>query len=321
MRGERLLDFSSWSSAPAWMSSSTRLDAVRPESWDLPPRLVHVPSGKALRVVDLAAGTVTTVFEAPEPIVSVAVPTLWRQSFGQSTKERPILIMTAKTIYRLDHDYSLMGTFTIPPELDQRRMITWYETKDGRAIVECEMKRQDGKASTRDVGRPTLLKIAQDGTIHDSLPLSLQTGSTAPSERRRLRLRLSACQCPLRFLRVDWAWRSPTPITVSGQRLSLCCSYPGPCWQACWALSIVLAVIAWRWARAFGLSPRERIVWAGFVLLFGVPAFAGFWLHRPWPVRLPCPHCQARSARDRDTCAECGDAFPAAALKGNEIFA
>ena len=87
------------------------------------------------------------------------------------------------------------------------------------------------------------------------------------------------------------------------------------------ALSIALAAIAWRQADAFGLSTRERIVWAGFVLLLGVPAFAGFWLHRRWPVRERCPHCQARSPRDRDACAACGEAFPAPVLRGNEIFA
>jgi hypothetical protein len=69
------------------------------------------------------------------------------------------------------------------------------------------------------------------------------------------------------------------------------------------------------------LSRRERGVWAGFVLLFGVPGCAGFLLHRRWPVREPCPHCQARVARDRDTCAECGMPFPVPVLKGIEIFA
>ena len=87
------------------------------------------------------------------------------------------------------------------------------------------------------------------------------------------------------------------------------------------ALSSLLAAIAWRRARAFGLSRREQLVWAGFVLLFGVPAAVGFLLHRRWPVREPCPSCHLRCARDRDACAECGAPFPAPTLKGIEIFA
>ena len=86
-------------------------------------------------------------------------------------------------------------------------------------------------------------------------------------------------------------------------------------------VSSVLALIAWRRSRSFGLSRREQVAWGVFVLLLGVPAYAGFLLFRRWPNREPCPHCHVRSARDRATCAECGTRFPAPSLKGIEIFA
>ena len=87
------------------------------------------------------------------------------------------------------------------------------------------------------------------------------------------------------------------------------------------AMSTILAAVAWRRGRVFELSRRDQAVWVVFVLLFGLPAFAGLLLHRRRPAREPCPHCHARSARDRDTCAECGTSFPAPALRGTEIFA
>ena len=83
----------------------------------------------------------------------------------------------------------------------------------------------------------------------------------------------------------------------------------------------ILAVLAWRRSRAFGLSRKERITWTVFVLLFGLPAYVGFLLYRRWPIRLPCPNCQARVPRDRMACAECGTRFPDPGLKGIEIFA
>ena len=57
------------------------------------------------------------------------------------------------------------------------------------------------------------------------------------------------------------------------------------------------------------------------MILFGLPAYVGYRLHRRWPIRLPCPHCQGLAPRDRTACAECGDGFPEPAGKGIEIFA
>jgi hypothetical protein len=87
------------------------------------------------------------------------------------------------------------------------------------------------------------------------------------------------------------------------------------------ALSLILAILTWRRSRSFGLSKREQIAWMAFVLFFGVPAYVGFLLYRRWPIRQPCPNCQAHSPRDRTACAECGAPFPDPSLKGIEIFA
>ena len=66
------------------------------------------------------------------------------------------------------------------------------------------------------------------------------------------------------------------------------------------AASAILALITWRRTHAFGLTRREQVGWSVFVLLFGVPAWVGFLLHRRWPVRIPCPNCHARPPRDRE---------------------
>jgi hypothetical protein len=131
-----------------------------------------------------------------------------------------------------------------------------------------------------------------------------------------------AVPAPVALLAIE-VWIASTADVARGQAMGVraMLERSWPSLAAVLALSSVLAAIVWGWGRAFGLSRRERVVWAGFVLLFGVPGCAGFLLHRRWPVREPCPHCQARVARDRDTCAHCGTPFPAPALKGIEIFA
>ncbi|SIO18485.1 hypothetical protein SAMN05444166_2874 [Singulisphaera sp. GP187] len=48
-----------WSSAPVSIDSG-RMSMMRPDPRDLPPRLVYVPSGNRLRLVDLAARTIAT---------------------------------------------------------------------------------------------------------------------------------------------------------------------------------------------------------------------------------------------------------------------
>lgn len=86
-------------------------------------------------------------------------------------------------------------------------------------------------------------------------------------------------------------------------------------------LATALAVAAWRRAGAFGLPARERAGWTAFVGLFGLPGWVGFRLHRRWPARAACPRCGARTPRDRSSCLACGEAFPAPAATGIEIFA
>jgi hypothetical protein len=114
VRGGMLSGPPSWSSAPLWLQSGGGAYMPRPDRWDVPPRLVHVPSGNRLRVVDLAARTAKTVFEAPEPIDSVGVPMIASYAGGKFTSERPILVRAGRKVYRLDHTYRLISTFHHP---------------------------------------------------------------------------------------------------------------------------------------------------------------------------------------------------------------
>jgi hypothetical protein len=165
-------------------------------------------------------------------------------------------------------------------------------------------------------------RIAKDGAIQDQFDLDLQIGSSVPSKQTQA-IELALCvPAPailfvgdlLIMLGIDETESDP-PV------LSALLKNSGPSLIAVLALALILAEMARRRSRAFGLSHREQFAWAVFVFFFGVPAYVGFLLHRRWPIRQLCPNCRALAPRDRVVCAECGTRFPDPALKGIEIFA
>jgi hypothetical protein len=319
VRGELISDFSQWSSAPLSIYSG-RAWVVRPERWDVPPRLVYVPSGNRLRLVDLGTRTVTTVFEAGEPIEAPGIPTFANWSSGRPTKEQPILVRTRQQIYALDHKHNVIKVFTIPTETDRRSPAEWYELGDGKAIV--VFVRPSSTGEPDNVTKQMAYRIADDGAIQDQFKLTLQTGSPVPNKQTEAALLALGLPAPAILFVVDLL----IVLGIEGMQshsaafLALLGS-SGPSFIAVFALSIGLAIMTWRRSRSFGLAKREQVAWVGSVLLFGLAAYWGFLLYRRWPIRQPCPTCRAQPPRDRAACSVCGTHFPNPSLTGIEIFA
>jgi len=308
-----------WSSVPSWYSGDNRVQ-VRPYRWDVPPRLVHVPSGNQLRLVDLNARTVATVFEAPEPIESVGVPILSSASGDYRAKQQPIQVRTKHKIYTIDQNHHVTRQFTIPPEIDPRCAVSWYELGDGRAIA--EFFRPSTPRNSLNLNHRSVYRIAADGLIQERYELSLQSRVRAQNEQAAMNWFALGCPAPgillttgpFLMMESDPKLSFPTVVGVMLRK-------SWPVIVALLAVSSALAWLAWRRGGGFGLDRRDRIVWAVFVLLTGVPGYAGFLLAHRWPAREPCPNCRANVPRDREACAECGTLFPEPALKGIEIFA
>lgn len=318
VRGTLVADYSLWSSAPITIYWSGRDRELKLGPLDLPPRLVYVPSGKLLRQVDLAAGTVTTVLETPDPIESPGIPALDFWAGGRAVKEQPILVRTKNQIYVLDHQHRVVRQFAIPAEIDRRIPMMWYEPRNGQAIAVFVAR----MASPEPGGRANRIvyRVAADGTMQDRFDVSLRSGSFAADEastRKQVSFGLPSpafLAVTLVLMSIDRTQRYPAAIIDFLGKF-------GPSLLAVFALASILAVITWRRSRAFGLPKREQIAWVVFVLLLGLPAFVGYLLCRRWPVRVPCPNCHAKAPRDRPACALCGTTFPDPALKGIEIFA
>ena len=60
----------------------------------------------------------------------------------------------------------------------------------------------------------------------------------------------------------------------------------------------VLSLLCYRRQQKY--SKDDSAAWVLFVLLFGLPGFIGYLLHRRWPVMERCQHCGAQTPRDRD---------------------
>ena len=312
---------SAWSSAPLSIYSGNAAYMPRPDRWDVPPRLVHVPSGNRLRVFDLAARTAATVFDAPAPIDSVAVPTLSAYGGGKFTGERPILVRAGRKVYRLDHKYQLVNTFDIPVDLGRHAALAWYEAEGGRAIVQWDRAMDRDGAIFDNQSRPTVYRIAGDGSVQSSQDLVLDNGVGNQGGPAQLTLMAVALPAPAALLVGEMLMAAANPFQDYARALSILLKLTWPGLAAALALSIILAASTWRRGGAFGFDGRDRTAWATFVLLLGLPAYVGFLLHRRWPAREACPHCHARSARDRAACMDCGTPFPAPAPIGTEIFA
>lgn len=290
---------------------------LRPAPGDVPPHQVYLPSGSQLRQADLAARTVTTVYETTEPIESVGIPTLAYWSRGHSTTEQPILVRTTRQIHELDQRHHVIKVFNLPADVDPRRWVNWYQMKNGHAIAVVGPPWSTGPQD--NVSRQVVYRISPAGAIEEQFPLELQSGSNAPDK---------PTQAFLIFLTLP----APAIVVAIGVLLEFVIDQPpnnlaallrdtGPSLIALVALSIVLVILVQRRSRAFGLSRRERIAWLVFVILLGLPGYVGFRLYRRWPTRQPCPNCHAPAPRDRLECAECGTSFPHPSWTGIEIFA
>jgi hypothetical protein len=320
VRAALMVNLTPWSSAPFYNLSRHGWQ-LKPNRWDVPPRLVHVPSGNQLRLADLNARTVSTVFEAPEPIESVGVPTLSSATNDHRTQEQPIQVRTRQKIYTLDQKHKIIRDFDIPAEeIGPQSPVSWYELGDGRAIA--EFARPWPSGNFQDRYHRIVYRIAANGSVQERFELTLNSGNRAQSEQTGMTFFALGIPSPAMVLGIE-----PVAMMMSAakpsypQAVNMVIRNSWPAIVAVLAASSVLAWLAWRRGHEFGLDRRDRVAWAVFMLLAGIPGYAGFLLARRWPVREPCPICHANVPRDRDACAECGTPFPEPALRGIEIFA
>ena len=85
-------------------------------------------------------------------------------------------------------------------------------------------------------------------------------------------------------------------------------------------LEVVLAAVAFVWARRVGFSARRTWGWTVFVLAFGPAGLLAFRLAANWPERVRCPFCGHRRNLEQDTCPHCQRSWNLPEPTGTEIF-
>jgi hypothetical protein len=85
-------------------------------------------------------------------------------------------------------------------------------------------------------------------------------------------------------------------------------------------IDLVLAVIAFAWARYARLPASAASLWTLFVLAFGPAGLLAFRLSARWPTAVPCPACGQRRPIEKEECPHCHQPWPAPAASGTEII-
>lgn len=280
---------------------------------DLPGSMVFFfPSGNRLYEVDLRARQVRIALENATPITGVsgsvhAEERGFRFSLAVRTEDR-IRILSGKR--------AMVSEIVLPPEVS-RELITWYELGQGRSLVQAYERIPSGY-------KTVLYWISRDGAVEQKRDVELQRAAPSPSWTQMAGVGLTL---PSPVPLAAGTLLGPLLQVQNGQEpdystaLSKMVSEFWPVLAIVFFSGALCAGWCHRRERRYAATPQRRLAWTAFVFLFGVPALAGYLLHRRWPVLAPCPACAAAAPRDDDHCARCGTPFPEPARKGIEVFA
>ncbi|HXY33863.1 MAG TPA: hypothetical protein VEI07_06515 [Planctomycetaceae bacterium] len=318
--GRDLMIWTQWSSVQLEFDSGQVERRTYQIKSRVPSHLVYVPSGNRLRLVDLAQRTVRTVFEAKLPIESFSLanesPSVRPVPVPAPTQLPAIYVRTAGGIYALADDHRVIWTLPFADEAEQTRLAMLYAAPDGKSTLTIR------RGWEGNIMHDRVYWLSARGLIERHQDADTKIGDLVWNERVEGLLLAWAVPVPAVFpalqpfvmVRGDMAasYREGWELMLQDSWLSL---------VGVALASVVLASATWWHSERFALPLRERLAWWAFVALGGLPGFAGYLLHRHWPLREKCPHCLAVTPLATGACARCEKRFPGPVPKGTEVFA
>jgi hypothetical protein len=281
-----------------------------------PSHLLYVPSGNRVRLVDLAQQSVRTVFEGDSPIIGISLvnePAAARPAPAQ----RPvILVRTERSISGLADNHRVIWTLPCSDEPERKRVAVIYLLSDGQIVMTIR------RGWEGNIMRDRVYWLSPSGVVQKHQDVETQIGDLAWNEKPEGLLLAWAVPVPAVFPALQPLLMVVGDMADSyrdGWRLMLEQSWLSLVGVA--VASLVLATATWWHSERFALPLRERLAWWVFVALVGLPGFAGYLLHRRWPLRQKCPHCLAITPLATGTCAWCEKRFSGPIPKGTEVFA
>jgi len=277
------------------------------------------PSG--VRFVFLPQRTLSEItLPAPAPVFGLA--TAWASSAQGNLRVVGIALAGGLAVY--DDKGALLTLLPYHQDMDRWGRISLGVSPDAKTFF---VQYEPSSWIKRDVAKtmPSYLEVMDtSGKVLASytlppLPVFPRPDSWSTFFKRRL-------QSPAFFLG-NMLYRKIGAALGSARLKGALDWQMGPGWPATretlvggGIMSLVLAIIAFFWARRSGFGPRRAWAWAGFVLALNLPGFIAFRLAADWPRLVACAGCGGRRRVERDDCESCGAGWPAPAANGLEIF-
>ncbi len=284
----------------------------------IPPWMVYLISGDQLLRIDLRERSVSALLESPRLQRITSVPPSTTDESAEKPQPRGDLLAlrTSDRILILDPGGSEHGRYVIP-EVLRDEGFKFYELGE-----ETAMARLNPSFAGDGTERHRFFRFDSRGNIQDEKSVDLPTMWQVNHSRMvcviGTAVPVPVVATPTVFLQVSDSYvdSGQFPSNVSALAQVLWDTWPGL--LTINLLGAALAYVCYRRQKKF--DQPWTSVWVGFVFLFGLPGLVGYLFHRQWPVRLPCPTCNALVPRDRESCCECGEEFPEPARQGIEVL-
>jgi len=256
------------------------------------------------------------VFEGDSPIIGISLVNEPSASRPAPAQRPAIVVRTERSISGLTDDHRVMWTLPCSDESERKRVAIIYVLSDGQIVMTI---RRGWEGNTM---RDRVYWLSPAGVAQKQQDVETNIGDLAWNEMSEGLLLAWAVPVPAVFPALQPLLMVLGDITNSdldGWRLMFEQSWLSLVGVA--VVSLVLATATWWHSDRFALPLRERLAWWVFVTLLGLPGFAGYLLHRRWPLREKCPHCLAVTPLATGACARCEKRFPGPIPKGTEVFA
>jgi hypothetical protein len=284
-----------------------------------------VVSGDELLAIDLRERTVRSIFRSPDiravSIFQRPTPIDERPANEQAGRSdvssggpMELAVLTADRVVTLDASGKQTGSYVLPPEV-RSSGFQFSVSREGTATAVVSPTYGLSPSFSTSVlnfdASGTIIRRANVTPSGESSSLSATIGVSLIFPVLMAALFLIGYAIPIDHLNYG---RADTFATAFARAF-------GEFWPF-FAITLIIGVVAAavyrRRQKQFALPMQPA--WIAFLILGGLPALAGYYWHRRWPVRLPCPACGTSVPRDREMCSECAAEFPPPPRNGLEIM-
>ena len=268
-------------------------------------------AGGKFYIIDLDARTAVVPFQSRRPFRSI------NRTFAN--KMSRIVLLSDDQLFTLEDESKPPEIIDLPQQL-RGKDFHWSPTAAGGGIAYTSEFFDENAEMQEETYAYQIFWLAAKGVSRTANVVLRSTASPTPNWVMAV---LVPCPAAMVFLLTS----SPVRLRTAGGLESvgdaklreIMKSWPAI--AAVHLLALVLSIVCYRHEARLATPLAQRVAWAVFVFVFGLPGLVGYWTHRKWPLRAACPQCGKVVPRDREFCVSCRQEFPLPERRGIEIFA